>query len=414
MTLYEKIDFKKVLTSAWSCIHCGLCRQTLPSLTKSNAYADTCPAGLYFNFESYYSPGRNEVVRAILRSEFPLDQSEKLLDVIYSCTTCGACEMNCEYINDDNVTPTHNFEKIRAYLVNKGVGPLPAHVKISQNTNKFNNPYGESEPRNSWAGASPSKDKESADVFYFVGCTSGYRNKDLAINTAKIFDALGVKYTISTKEVCCGSPLLRTGQLDQVERLVKENIAAIDASGAKTVVFSCAGCYRTVSLDWPEILGKELGFETLHISEYLAKQLKKKSLKFKNAINMKVAYHDPCHLGRHMRPKPVYEEPRFVLDNIPGLDRKIFQREKDSTLCCGAGGGVKSGLPEYSEYIASLRVTEARSIGAETIVTACPFCVRGLNDGAKSEAKQTSKPEIAVKDLTEVVCEAMGLKKEVK
>ncbi len=401
----QNIDIKALESAALSCIHCAMCRQALPSLTKSNKFGDICPSGLYFNYEAYFAPGRNEIARAILRNEYPLQDSEKLLEIIYSCTTCGACEANCRYINDTNVMPVQTLEKMRAVLIEKGIGPLPNQKKFAENIEKYKNPYGETTQRNSWLENKGVLDKQKAKYFYFVGCTSGYRLINIAKATTKLLDYFKEDYSISSREVCCSSPLIRTGQLNNVQDLVEQNLTIIKETNCKTVLFSCAGCYKTVTNDWPEILSKPLPFKTMHMAEYLAKNLKK--LKFKS-IDRQVAYHDPCHLGRHMFPKPIYEEPRRIIDRIPGIERIILDREEDAALCCGAGGGVKSGLPEYSEYIATLRIEEVRAKGATTVVTPCPFCIRGLKDGARQEAKNSGLKEIEVFGLTELVLEALG------
>jgi heterodisulfide reductase subunit D len=403
MTIQEK-DIEAIKNAALSCIKCAFCRQTLPSLTKSNRFADNCPSGLYFNYEAYYASGRNEIARAILLNEYPLQDSKQLQEIIYSCTTCGACEVNCRYISDTNVLPVRTTEKIRAFLAQKGMGPLPNQQKFAEYIKTNNNPYGESASRNSWVKDAAIPDKQQAKYLYFVGCTTGYRLKNVALATANILKFLKEDFIVSSQEICCGSPLLRTGQLEDLGRLIQHNIDLIKQTRCKTVLFSCAGCYRTVKKDWPEILGKPLPFKTLHIAEYLAQKVKK--LKF-NPISKKVAYHDPCHLGRHLFPNQVYDQPRLIIDRIPGVERIVLEREKDSTLCCGAGGGVKSGMPEYSEYIASLRVEEVRAKGADTIITACPFCIRGLRDGAKLEAKNSGLKEIEVIELTELVFQAL-------
>jgi len=408
MTIYENIDENAILNAALSCAHCSMCYQTLPSLTMSNKFADICPSGLYFNFEAYYSPGRNEIARAILQDEFKLEDSKKLQEIIYSCTTCGACEANCRYVNDDNVLPVHITEAIRAILNQKGLKPMPNQIKFAEQTKILNNPYGESGERNSWLLNKMKGKNKKAKYFYFVGCTSGYRLKNIAEATFNILQHLKEDFTLSSSEICCGSPLIRTGQLEDIPRLVNENIKIIQNSRAKEVIFSCAGCYRTVTFDWPHIYGKELPFKTIHMTEYLAEKVKKNKLKFKTPLHMTVAYHDPCHLGRHMFPNQIYEEPRYVIDQIPGIERITLDREMDSTLCCGAGGGVKAGLPEYSEYIASLRVQEVREKGADTIITPCPFCIRGLSDGAKKESIESGNNRIAVIGLTELVNKAMG------
>ena len=402
-----KIDKEALLNSALSCIHCAMCRQALPSLTKSNKFADICPSGLYFNYEAYYSPGRNEIARAILRNEFPLTESEKLNEIIYSCTTCGACEINCRYICDTNVLPVQITEKIRAILVRNGIGPLPPQKRFAEYIKANGNPYGETAKRNNWLEDSGKLNKSKAKMLYFVGCTAGYRQSNIARATVKLLDTIKEDYTVSTEELCCGSPLFRTGQLDELENLVKKNVTMIKTLGCKTVLFSCAGCYKTVTQDWPEILGQPLPFKTVHMAKYLADKIKK--FKFQK-LNMKVAYHDPCHLGRQMFPNQVYEEPRKVIDKIPGVERVVLDREQDAALCCGAGGGVKAGMPEYSEYIATLRVEEVRAKGADTIVTPCPFCIRNLTDGAKKEADESGKKQIEVIELTELVSKALEAK----
>jgi len=402
-----QIDKEALLNSALSCIHCAMCRQALPSLTKSNKFADVCPSGLYFNYEAYYAPGRNELARAILRNEFPLGESEKLNEIVFSCTTCGACEINCRYICDTNVLPVHIIEKIRAILVEKGIGPLPAQKRFSDYIQAHGNPYGETGERNSWLKDPAKLDKKGAKMLYFVGCTTGYRQPNIAQATTRILDVVKEDYTVSREEICCGSPLFRTGQLSDIKELVSKNIAIIQRLQCRTVLFSCAGCYKTVTQDWPEILGAPLPFKTVHMAKYLADKIKK--FKFKS-LNMKVAYHDPCHLGRQMFPNQIYEEPRKVIDKIPGVKRIVLDREEDSALCCGAGGGVKAGMPDYSEYIATLRVEEVRAKGADTIVTPCPFCIRNLTDGAKKEAEESGKKQIEVIELTELVSKALEAK----
>jgi heterodisulfide reductase subunit D len=408
MTINNGVDKEKTLDAALNCAHCSMCYQALPSLTQANSLSDTCPAGLYFTYEAYYSPGRNQLAASILQDQFSLTDSEKLKEILYSCTTCGACEINCRYINDMNVLPVHLTESIRALLHEKGIKPLASHVKFAESIVAQNNPYGETSERNASLIDKLKKSKNQGKILYFVGCTTSYRLPNIAEATINILEHLKTDFTISKEEICCGSPLIRTGQLDDVERLVNENIKMIQNTDAKSVLFSCAGCYRTVTTDWPRIYGKELPFNTIHITEFLAKKIEKGKLKFKNPLAMKVAYHDPCHLGRHMFPNQVYDEPRLVLDSIPGIERLPLKREKDSTLCCGAGGGVKAGLPEYSEYIASLRVNEARAVGAEVLTTSCPFCMRGLNDGATKEAQDNNENKIPVIALTELVNKAIG------
>jgi heterodisulfide reductase subunit D len=216
---------------------------------------------------------------------------------------------------------------------------------------------------------------------------------------------------LGNDEFCCGSPLIRTGQLEQVRYVVRHNVEALVAKGVKTVVFSCSGCYRTALLDWPRYYG-ELPFKLMHITQFVAQKIKEGKLKIKKAYNEVVTYHDPCHLGRHVG---VFADPRFILKSIPGLRLVEMRRNKMNSRCCGAGGGVKAGIPELAMEIASTRLKEAQEAkdsspvrtagdraeeaieaGATTLTTACPFCYMNLSDGIKAKGLKLKMYDIVL------------------
>jgi len=282
----------------------------------------------------------------------------------------------------------------------KKIGPMDVHRKIAGSIEKYGNPFGESQKdRASWAadlGEFPAK----AEIVYFTGCTASFRTPELAVNTVKIMRHAGVDFTIlGEREVCCGSNLLRTGQTGFVEDLVRKNIDAIRKIGAKAVVTSCSGCFKTFSLDYPQIAG-DLGFDVVHISQFLDQLLREGRIKVKGLEEV-VTYHDPCHMGRHVG---VFDEPRRVIESIPGLKLKEMVHIKENSRCCGAGGGVKAGFSDLALSIATKRVEEAASTGADTLVSCCPFCKFNLQDAVDQEKKT-----IKVKDLTGLVCEAAGI-----
>jgi len=168
------------------------------------------------------------------------------------------------------------------------------------------------------------------------------------------------------------------------------------------VVFSCAGCYRVFRRDYPSLLGKELPFTPLHISEYLDQLVKEGRLRFRRREPVTVTYHDPCHLGRHCG---VYQSPRDLITSIEGVTLTEIETHRNYAHCCGAGGGVKSSDPELAVKAASLRLQEAAQTGANLLVTTCPFCRRNLNDAA--EAAETAIPiQDVVQLLTECQVEA--------
>jgi heterodisulfide reductase subunit D len=242
---------------------------------------------------------------------------------------------------------------------------------------------------------------EKAEVLYWVGCTASYRVKETARATIDILQKAGVNYTLlGMAEGCCGSVLLRTGQNVSVEKEIAEaNVEKIVATGAKTLVTSCAGCYRTFHEDYKSIIGK-LPFEVLHISEYLERLINEGKVRFMTELPMKVTYHDPCHLGRHVG---VYEPPRNVIKRIPGVTLTEMAKNREESRCCGAGGGLRSAYRELSIRIAADRLeSDALPTGAEALVTPCPFCVLNFKD-----AVNTYGAKIEIIDLVELVSKAL-------
>ena len=187
--------------------------------------------------------------------------------------------------------------------------------------------------------------------------------------------------------------------------IAKHNVEAIQKKGAKKVVFACAGCFRAAKVDWPRLLGKELPFEVIHITEFLAGLIKQDKIKWVKPINKTITYHDPCHLGRHVG---VYDAPRYVLSHIPGVKFVEMDRVKEFQRCCGAGGGVKAGIPDLALGVAESRVKDALATDADILSSACPFCKRNLSDG-----RDSLKVDLVVEDVIELVAEALGLSTEV-
>ena len=213
---------------------------------------------------------------------------------------------------------------------------------------------------------------------------------------------LGVNFTIlGLEEWCCGSPLFRVGARKVAEEQGRHNIEVIEKIGAKSVIFSCAGCYRTFRTDYQEIFGN-LKFNLLHITEFLSQLIKEGKVKITKELKMKVTYHDPCHIVRHLahlgRKAPLIEQPREILKSIPGVEFVEMERNKLNAFCCGAGGGLRAGFTEQSLELASERIREAEKTGCETLVSSCPFCYRNLTDAIK---KLNSK--MAMYDVTELL-----------
>jgi len=166
-------------------------------------------------------------------------------------------------------------------------------------------------------------------------------------------------------------------------------------------LFACSGCFRAAEVDWPRLIGKKLPFEVIHITEFLADLIKQDKIKWEKSINKTITYHDPCHLGRHVG---VFDAPRYVLSHIPGVKFIEMDRNKDFQRCCGAGGGVKAGIPDLAIAVASSRVQDALATHADILASACPFCKRNLMDG-----RDALNAHIEVEDVIVLVAQALGL-----
>ena len=405
------------------CIHCRACQYAYSGEPDKEGETEEytgmlqgCPAGIYFGWEGYFNSGKQWMARAFLNGE--LKASKELLEVAEACTTCGMCETQCpNYIDTVDVT-----ESLRAAIIESGVEPLDKHKIFGERVQAedMKNPYKESrEERTKWF--SGPVDNMDAKVAYFVGCTAAYRQQHIADKTTKILDKLGIEYTVLTDEVCCGSPILRTGQRDIFREVMEHNLKLFE--GFDLVVFSCAGCYKTFRNDYVKIGGKPLPFKVRHTVELVYDYLQDGKLKIDKPYNKKVTWHDPCHSIRHVgiaiekrilaesdnwlldsrraekAKEEHYEIPRVVLNAIPGIDFREMYRIKGDSFCCGAGGGVKAQFPDMALSTAKERLKEAASTGADILMTSCPFCVTNFNDGIKSLRKEE---EETGKDLSEV------------
>ncbi len=359
---------EKVKEWVYVCTRCSTCKYT------TKTYLISCPSGEKYRFEPYWGSGKAWIARGLIEGE--LKWSDSIARKIFSCPICGNCGEICDMMIGDHLVDI--IESLRCAAVEAGFGPMPAQKTYAEYIDKEHNPYGEPHAsRLDWLDEKEkSALKEKADVLYYVGCTSSYRQKEIAKNTYNLLKKLGVDFTVSKEEWCCTSPLLRTGQVNSCEEISKHNIDVVKKIGAKTVVTSCAGCYRTLKKDYEDLLGIKPEFKIQHITEFLS-DLKKEGKLELTPREEKVTYHDPCHLGRHCG---VYKPPRMLIKEIVGKNLVEMPRNEKNAWCCGAGGGVKSAFKDWAVEIAADRIKEAEATGADILVTSCPFCFRNLQD----------------------------------
>ncbi len=211
-------------------------------------------------------------------------------------------------------------------------------------------------------------------MLYFRGCTAREKQTDIADATEKLLKIAGVDFHTLEDEKCCGSVLLRTGFIDEAYKQMEKNTETL--KGEK-IITSCAGCYKTLKEDYE-------GLDVIHISQLLDELISDGKLKLSKS-DLNVTYHDSCHLGRHCN---VFDEPRNVIKEVANLVEMEDIRE--NSLCCGAGGGVKSAYPEIANQMAISRIAQAKETGCITLITPCPFCKLNLEND-----------ELEVLDLTQ-------------
>ncbi len=409
------------------CIRCSICKWVPQLQIKSKKYATICPAIDMYNFHPYSGGGK--VILALALELGKIKPSEELRDVVYKCTECGGCDISCKFLN--NFEPLEIIIKLREKLVELGYGPMPKQQEYIEAIKKVNNPYNESnDKRVNWLPDDIKIDPK-AQVVYYVGCTSSYRRKEMAIAAARILNASGVPFRIlKDDEFCCGSPILRTGDIKTFKDLLNKNLDVLEAKNIKTVIFSCAGCYDTFKVHYP--LYRKYNFEAKHCVEFFNELIESKKLILTKDVPLTVTYHDPCHLGRNAEPyeewkgkvvnlmplvsinvppkqkrcgaNGIYEPPRNLLRKIPGLKLVEMERIKEYSYCCGAGAGVKSAFPEFALTTAKTRIEEAEYTGAQVLTSSCPLCSTNLQD-----AINESGSKLKYYDINELLMMALEL-----
>ena len=343
---------------------------------------------------------RNFSMRKIVReATFGLTDIES--DDIWLCSTCGSCPQQCPR----DVRQIESGVALRRIATEYGVFPATAKPVrgVSASLTAEGNPLNEKrEDRAKWAeGLSVKTFTEEMEVLYFSGCYLSYdpRLKKVAVATANILNKAGIDFGIlGTKENCCGESIRKTGDEELFKRLAKENIKTFIDHGVRKILVSSPHCYHTFKNEYPEF---RVNFEVVHISQYLSELIDEGRLELNKEYGKKVTYHDPCYLGRH---NGIYEEPREVLKKVPGLELNEMPESRQTSLCCGGGGGRIWMETLKGERFSDLRLEQAIGVGGAVLVTSCPYCITHFEE---SRIALEDSESLVIKDITEIVAEVM-------
>lgn len=322
---------------------------------------------------------------------------------LWQCTTCHYCADLCP----NEIDASETIMSLRSERVEDGRIPTEL-IDAFRGAYKRGNPWGY--PKSERAKWSEDLDIEvisdKSDILYFVGCAPSYdpRAQEVAKSLIALFDHFELEYGIlGVDEKCCGNCILGMGEIGLFEFLRDENITSFNEHRFQKIVTTSPHCYNAFKNEYPD-----LNVEVEHYSQTVLKLMEEGKLNFADEIEeiITVTYHDPCYLGRH---NGVYDPPREILENIPGVKLVEMDRNREDAVCCSGGGGgmwiEMGGSAGTEERLSKIRLREAMETGADILVTACPFCLLTFDEVAKGIEEGNS---IQVKDLSEMVVNRLG------
>ena len=327
-------------------------------------------------------------------------------DVLWACTTCGACVEECP-VDIEHIDAIVDMRRYQVLMESEF--PSEAGLML-RNVENQGDPWGLGQAkRTDWTqsldfeipvitGTIP----DDVEYLYWVGCAGALdeRARKGVQATARMLHRAGVTFGIlGPKESCTGDPPRRLGNEYLYQEQARLNIATLDEAGAKKIIASCPHCFNTIKNEYPSLGGN---YEVIHHAELLDHLVRTGKLTPGSGYKGKVTYHDPCYLGRHNR---IIEEPRSVLSAIPGVEQIEMRRCKERGFCCGAGGARMWLEENIGKRVNMERMDEALGTGADVVSTACPYCMIMLDDAVRANAKED---DVRVLDLSQLVEESLG------
>ncbi len=393
--------WKQMLDFA-TCTECGRCQSACPAWNTDKPLSPKLLImGLRDNMFASATPlltGEGEQTALVPNVVDP--------DVLWACTTCGACVNECP-VDIEHIDAIVDMRRYQVLMESEF--PSEAGLML-RNVENQGDPWGLGQAkRTEWTqildfevpvitGTIP----DDIEYLYWVGCAGALdeRARKGVQATARMLHRAGVTFGIlGPKESCTGDPVRRLGNEYLYQEQTKMNIATLDEAGAKKIIASCPHCFNTIKNEYPALGGN---YEVIHHAELLEHLVKSGKLTPGSGYSGKVTYHDPCYLGRHNR---IIEEPRTVLSAIPGVEQVEMKRCKERGFCCGAGGARMWLEENIGKRVNMERTEEALGTGADVVSTACPYCMIMLDDAVRAHDKQD---DVRVLDLSQLVEESLG------
>ncbi len=358
------------------CSRCGFCRAVCPVFEVKE------------RLESWNTRGRILLLRAL--SEGQIEVTNGLIERLYTCTLCGVCEVTCP----SGVKVKDIIETARCTFSEQGYLPH-ALVNVGLTIKETRNIYGESDRKRALWVPNDIKIPYGGDTLFYTGCVSAYRTTEIARSIVKVLMASNYEFGyLGSDEYCCGGVALWAGYKKAFDEVATLNTKKFEEVRASRVVTSCPACWSVFKKYY-----SLKNLEILHYSEVFEELIDADKLTLQR-LEAKVTFHDPCHFDRKSE---IYDSPRKVLENIPGISLIEMAHNKEKSLCCGGGAGVVwTTYPRLSLLMAERRLKEAKDAGAEIMVTSCPLCYITFN-----VCKKKKKIDIEILDLSQLLTRAM-------
>lgn len=372
--LFKELDFNL-------CMQCAICSGSCPVYFKSKLNPRKLMLEIAYNLLE-------------LKTYPPVSLEQK--KEVWDCTTCSTCSSMCPR----NAKPLDVIINLRNFFIEQGEIPRTLG-DVLEAVFKYGNPWGISRSKRAeWASDLKVKfasEKGDADTLYFVGCAPSYdsRGQNVARAMVNIFNSSEVNYFIlGNEETCCGNEIYSMGERGLFEELANKNMGLFEKYGVQEIITTSPHCFNAFKTRY----GKEL--DAKHYTAYIAELIDRGKLEFSRKIEKTVTYHDSCYLGKH---HGMYDEPRKIIESIPGVKFVEMSRSRKKSVCCEGGGGrMWYELP--GQRLSEIRVRDALEVGAEIIATACPFCMLTIEDSIKTMGVEDN---VIVKDIAELILEAL-------
>jgi Fe-S oxidoreductase len=398
----DHFTWKQVL-DMFSCTECGRCSSQCPATASGKPLAPrqlllNLRDYLYENPEQILTNGNeegSEVVKENIVGSLIQDE------VLWSCTTCRACEEACPVL----IEYVDKIVDMRRHLVQEEARFPSELTRTFKGMETQGNPWGLSaEKRMNWAEAEGLEipllaDNPDAEYLYYVGCAGAFddRNKKTTASFARLLQKAGLSFAVlGPEEPCNGETARRLGNEYLYQSMAQMAVDTLNGYNVKKVIVNCPHCFNTMKNEFPQFGGN---FEMIHAADLLSDLLKSGKIELKTEVNQRnVTYHDSCYYGRY---NGIYETPREIIERIPGARLKEMDRSRTQAMCCGAGGGWMWMEEPRDQRVNHLRVSQALETNPDVIAVSCPFCTTMFNDGLKAKEADEKVQLVNVVELVE-------------